>query len=322
MLGGTGDKQYFSWGKSEDYEVPAWENPGITATEFFRYPVHDAFLAQNRDKIGSFADLSSGIGAGASSTIEAKAILGENVRVLATDVARNEGGVAILERNGIEFRVHSISEGPLDEKVDVIRLANVAQWMKASEMERALDNCWASLNEGGILMGAMVSESVQPFIPSKPLGEEEFILIKTKDGWAQLVYPPLGMTPPLVISYLWTNSFKTMPDFSDFKKNPLNILREYSDKIQVLLISKPDYRLEVKTENPALPQEYINRLANATVDIHNLVLDETDPAEVTTFDNIKSVTDVLISQVEAEFEIKLDPALQGKLDTINSEGRP
>jgi chemotaxis methyl-accepting protein methylase len=57
-----------------------------------------------------------------------------------------------LKEKGIEFMEHSIVDAPLPRKVDLIRFAAVARYLSEAQVERALRNIHASLNEGGILL--------------------------------------------------------------------------------------------------------------------------------------------------------------------------
>jgi SAM-dependent methyltransferase len=151
---------------------------GSVVSGWRRYPLHNSFLKQNSGWVRVFADIGCGIGAGAPTTIEARGLL-PGAKIIATDVIRPSKAVSkILERNAVEFQRLEIAKRPLKEKCDVIRFANVAQWLIEAERDSALHNVWLSLKPGGLLLGAAQREGGI---------DVEFILRKTEQGWERLI---------------------------------------------------------------------------------------------------------------------------------------
>jgi SAM-dependent methyltransferase len=114
-----------------------------------RYPNHNRFLEQNKNKIRVFADIGAGVAGGAPTTIEAKECLGEDAHVWAIDIYEPKEYI-----HGVNFLNHRMQNAPLKFQCDAIRLANVSHYLTRQELTRTLDNIWRSLRPGGFLLGA------------------------------------------------------------------------------------------------------------------------------------------------------------------------
>ncbi len=172
------------------YSRPAWKryfpaptkDPGhahSTYTRPNRYPLHDSFLKSHRKKIRVFADIGCAAVEGAPTTVDAKKALGRRARVYAVDI---ETIGRELEKNmkkkGVRAMQHQIVQAPLPFKCDAIRFANVSQHMSKRDRRSALRNIWASLKEGGFLLGSSITPMIE---------EHQFVLRKTARGWEEVI---------------------------------------------------------------------------------------------------------------------------------------
>jgi SAM-dependent methyltransferase len=122
----------------------------IQQTSAGRYPWHDEFFENHGNEIRVFADVGCGLSRGAPTTLDARRLL-PNSRILATDVEGDFNSQALKDHN-VGVIEHSIVDGPLPVKADVIRFANVACYLSPSERDRAIRNLHRSLRRGGLLM--------------------------------------------------------------------------------------------------------------------------------------------------------------------------